>query len=117
MINLILFILIGVGITNLAVNASILDIPRDFVINKTMETKYFSWVEKLISCMMCSGFWVGFLMSIDSSLLVNNPIYGGAIISVCSYLFGSIVDNLDLSVAIKGSQLGVEEAEEDKYET
>ncbi len=114
--NLMLFIIIGVGITNLAVNASILDNPRNFVIEWASNTEGFSWVAKLISCMMCSGFWVGFFLTIHfwfSDGISFNPVYGGAIVSLFSYAFGSMMDYLDLSIAVVGSEIEeIEEAEE-----
>lgn len=111
--NFVLFIIIGVGITNLAVNASIFDYPRDYLIELSNDSNYFRWVSKLITCMMCSGFWVGFLMTLDSSFAIENPVYGGAVISVCSYLFGTTTDYLDLLIAEKGVRLGITEAEEE----
>jgi len=113
MLNLILFIIIGLGITNLVVNATVLDNPRDYIINFSQNYRYFKWISSLITCMMCSGFWVGFFMSLDSSISITSPIYGGAIISVCSYIFGSMMDYLDLSIAIKGNKLGTENVEEE----
>jgi hypothetical protein len=105
-----LFILIGVGITNLAVNATILDIPRNFVIDRVSDTKYLSWIAKLITCMMCSGFWIGVFLSIDFPI---NFVYGGAIISLCSYVFGSVMDYVDLSIALVDYETEeTEEAEE-----
>lgn len=112
MLNLLLLIIIGIGITNLAVNAVVFDNPRDFIISKVSGTKYFSWVEELITCMMCSGFWVGFLMSFDGTFEIFNPIYSGAIVSVSSYMFGSIMDYIDILVAGSSFEIDNEDTEE-----
>lgn len=102
LLNLLLFIIIGVSITNLAVNASILDTPREFIINKVEDSKYFAWVGKLITCMMCSGFWVGFLLSFDNNFQIS-PIYAGAIISLAAQTVGTLLDYLDVGIVYKGS--------------
>lgn len=88
MVDFLLFLFAGIGITNLAVNASILDIPRDFV------SSYSTFFEELIACMMCSGFWVGFLMGAAGGM---NPLYSGAIISFASLISGYLVECLTLS--------------------
>lgn len=102
--DLLLFILVGVGITNLIVNATIFDNPRDFVIKKS------EFLGKLVSCMMCSGFWVGFLVSFTFDF---SPIYGGAIISLFSQLTGTFIDYLDLKIALLGEDI-IDEIEEDE---
>jgi hypothetical protein len=48
----------SVGVTNIIVNASILDPIRLFIHKRS---KFFS---SLIGCMLCSGFWVGFFSGI-----------------------------------------------------
>lgn len=80
--NEIVFITFCIGLTNLIVSASILDTPREWLSNKN------SLIKKLLSCMMCAGFWVGLL----SSLLVGiNPILAAVISSLFSHLFGVLV--------------------------
>jgi hypothetical protein len=101
--NLILFILVGIGITNLAVNATVLDYPRGFI------TKKSPWVGRLITCMMCFGFWVGIVLAFNFEI---NPVYGGAIISLLSYTFGTLIDYVELSTALKGRDFEDEYAED-----
>jgi hypothetical protein len=105
-ITLLLFILAGVGITNLVVNASILDYPRDFIIERS------EFFNGLLTCMMCSGFWVGMLLAIFTPGI--NLLYGGAIISLLSYITGSLLDYLQIITAIKSMQLEDEEIEDDR---
>jgi hypothetical protein len=101
LVNLLLFILVGVGITNLVVSASILDNLRDFVINKS------DFFGKLVTCMMCSGFWIGCFISIFEPSI--GLIAGGAIISLTSYLTGTILDLLNILIAVKSIDLEDEE--------
>lgn len=96
MFNILLIILAGVGITNLIVNASILDIPRNFLSEKS------NFMNGLINCMMCSGFWVGLILGL---LTGTNFIFIGSIISLLSYFFGKLIDYIDISIAAKAQLL------------
>jgi hypothetical protein len=104
---LLLFILAGVGITNLVVNASLLDYPRDFIIERS------NILGKLITCMMCSGFWVGLLIGIFIGI---NPILAGATISLLSFTFGLFVEYMEIEMAVKASYLEDVEIVEDDDE-
>ena len=88
----IIFVLSGIGITNLLVNASILDTPRYYLSSKSV------LVEKLLSCMMCLGFWVGFIFAIPFGL---NPIMFGATISLLSNFYSLIAEYVEISTSIK----------------
>jgi len=117
MVTFLLFILAGIGITNLAVNASILDNPRDFVIKRS------EFLGKLLACMMCSGFWTGFIMGLFGGV---NPLYSGAAISLLSFTFGYITEYAELAIGLKAVELDnletvetvetVEIVEEDEHE-
>lgn len=102
--QLLLFIIISVGITNLLVNASILDNLRDYVKSKN------TFIGNLISCMMCSGFWIGIFISFFSFNIF--PLYGGAIASVSSYIFGLLVDYLNVKIAIHANNIMEDEDKE-----
>ena len=96
MINFLLFILTGVGITNLVVNASILEGIREYMGSKS------ALLNKLLSCMMCSGFWVG----IGVSFLFNiNPIIAAATISLLSNKFSYFIEYAELAIALKAKEL------------
>jgi hypothetical protein len=95
-INFLLFLLSGVGITNLVVNASIFDKIRNFI---TAKSGFFG---KLISCMMCSGFWVGLILSFIFGI---HPVVAGATISLLAYKLGYIIDYLDMIIALKAKEL------------
>lgn len=80
--NLILFCLISLGITNIIVRENIFEWLRVLI------DKYFkySYLNKAIRCETCAGFWVGALISIFftpiSPILIVNSIFYGAISSI-----------------------------------
>lgn len=107
MINFLLFILSGVGITNLVVNATILDNPRDFMSNRSTVLK------KLLSCMMCSGFWVGMGLGFVFNI---SPVISGAIISLISHKFSYFKEYIELVIALKAKQLESDDEPEQRNE-
>jgi hypothetical protein len=65
---LLIFSILGWSITNILINGSIFDPIRNYLIVKQ---PFFS---KLMTCMQCSGFWVGCFISIfNSSGVLENP--------------------------------------------
>ena len=58
-----LIILVTYGITNIIVFGSIFDSLREFA--DTISPNFFG---KLLTCMMCTPFWVGFFLSLGSYL-------------------------------------------------
>lgn len=93
MFEFLLFLLTGIGITNIVVNASILDFPRDFVIARS------TFFGNLITCMLCSGFWVGiflwlFMPGLFSGFGIIAPIASGAVISLASSFYDIVTDYL-----------------------
>lgn len=104
-INFLLFILSGIGITNLVVNATILDGPREYMGNKS------SFLKKLLSCMTCSGFWVGFVLGF---LFNINPMVAAATISLLSTKFSYFKEYVELVIALRAKQLeAISEKDED----
>lgn len=99
-----LLILIGVGITNLVVNAGLLEGFRNLI------SKRSSFFGELINCMLCSGFWVGFILGCYENVF---PIYLGAAVSLFSFMLSRILDYVDLLIAIKATEL---EGENDERE-
>jgi hypothetical protein len=63
--EIIFFLLIGWSITSILVNGSIFDPLRNYL---TVKAPFFS---KLLTCMQCSGFWVGVILG---SLAVTKTI-------------------------------------------
>ena len=74
MITLLIFILACWGMTHILVVGSIFDPIRDYII---IRSKYLG---KLIACHQCTGFWVGFFLSLIFRDLPPFPFYIGPII-------------------------------------
>lgn len=103
MITIILLVLIGLGITNLIVNASILEQPRQFLIQRI------PILGQLVSCLLCTGFWVGILLGLLNAV---SPIYLGALVSLSGFIFGRLIDLVDIVVAYLASKIGDEDERE-----
>ena len=104
-VNLLLFILIGIGITNIVVNASILDSVRDYITNGS------EFLKGLLGCMLCSGFWVGGMLSIGYEDI--GIIAGGAVISLMSYAFGTVMDYVQAGTDVFEAQIEYTDVEEE----
>ena len=111
-ITLILFIMIGTGITNIVVNSTVLDNLRDFVIIKarSFEESLGEMVESLLSCMMCSGFWIGMIVSLFFPI---NLLAAAAVISLTSHFYGSLIGGLE-GLSDLTESITVESAEEEE---
>ena len=109
-VTLILFIMIGTGITNIVVNSTILDNLRDFVISRanTFGESFGELVESLLSCMMCSGFWIGMIASFFFPI---NLLAAAAVISLTSHFYGSMIGGLE-GLSDLTESLTIESAEE-----
>lgn len=71
--DILLLLFISWAITNILVNGSLLDRIRDYSMVKIKP------LGKLLSCVMCSGFWVGiiiysFLLTFENSIAVSMDI-------------------------------------------
>lgn len=85
-IDLAAFILGSSGITIILVLSVIMEPFRAFLF------KHLNFTEKLLSCPMCTGFWVGFSLSF---FFGYNPIIYGAITSLVSWFLASAVEAMD----------------------
>lgn len=99
MTTLLIFSFLGWSITNLLVNGSILDPVRVYI-----QVMYPS-LAKLLTCMQCSGFWVGILLGflISADQLVNplaRLVVGNSIISdtVLVSLMGFLISGVSVVV-------------------
>jgi hypothetical protein len=93
MIEFFMFLFAGIGITNIVVNASLLDFPRDFIIEHS------SFFGKLVTCMLCTGFWVGILLWVFAPATfgmfgILAPLCAGATISLFSSFYDIVTDYL-----------------------
>jgi hypothetical protein len=85
-----IYILIGWGITDILVNGSILDRVRVYFLVK------FPLLSKLLTCIRCSGFWVGILMGVVLSLTQGelkllNVLGSGFLISGSSVIINALM--------------------------
>lgn len=107
---ILLYILISWGITDFLVNGSILNSIRTYLLVKS------PLLGKLLSCIRCSGFWVGVGMSalLSSGLPLFSGekmiliIFGGFLTSGSSVLINSLVFFL-FSPGIKNKKIHDEE--------
>lgn len=100
MLNLILFILICFGLTNIVVYGSIFDKI------KLKENIYF---KKLFNCCMCMGFWVGIIVflcfwfyyvKLFGNVYIGCFLFGCLSSGISSFLC-SIFDDFGLKIVIK----------------
>jgi hypothetical protein len=68
MAQLVLWMIMAYGISNILVYGSIFNGPRNFI-NKWGDSKYLlngfgAFLSKMLSCMMCCSVWVGFFYGI-----------------------------------------------------
>jgi hypothetical protein len=75
MTQLVLWMIMAYGLSNIVVYGSIFNGPRNFI-NKWGDSKYplngfGAFLSKMISCMMCFGFHCGWFLS----LLVYSPVH------------------------------------------
>lgn len=73
-LNLLFFIFITYGISNIVVYSHLFDTPRNFFYKKAQGNSLF-WKKtyELITCMMCFSTWVGFIVS-TIDLLIGNTL-------------------------------------------
>ena len=104
LLNILIFILACYGVTMLVVQSKITKPIRDFFIGKI------ELLHDLLSCMMCTGFWVGFIASIffnysitynaigGSPNMIFFRIFDGALMSCIIWLIYLIQLNLEIYV-------------------
>ena len=68
MVQLLLWMVMAYGMSNILVYGSIFNGPRNFI-NKWGDSKYLlngfgAFLSKMLSCMMCCSVWVGFFFGI-----------------------------------------------------
>tara|TARA_B100000700_G_C14771521_1_gene726969 strand:+ start:501 stop:809 length:309 start_codon:yes stop_codon:yes gene_type:complete len=83
LVEFLIFISSCAGITVLIVLSYVLDPAREFVSQRS------AFLGKLLSCTMCTGFWVGVTCSAFFDI---NPVFAGAISSLFSWSIASVVD-------------------------
>tara|TARA_R110000824_G_C14849970_1_gene639976 strand:+ start:302 stop:625 length:324 start_codon:yes stop_codon:yes gene_type:complete len=83
--ELILIILVSYGISNIVVFGSIFESLRDYAMSFNP-----NFLGKLLTCMMCTPFWVGFFISLGSILsgyTQFSPFYNGGLENIYLTIF------------------------------
>jgi len=89
MSNVILFMLACYGVTMLIVQSKIMRPIREFFKGKINS------VYNLLHCMMCTGFWVGFLTSVFFDCSITYELIGGGSRLIWFHLFdASLISGL-----------------------
>jgi hypothetical protein len=83
MINLIIFIIISISLTNIVVRESIFERPRNFV----DRIFHYSLLNKVLQCETCFGFWAGILISVLFPSLQMHWLIGGLLASIANKVF------------------------------
>ncbi len=96
MFSALYFALICIGWTDLLVNAAIFEWLRNFLIS---HAPFFG---NMISCMICTGFWVGFILGIFFCL---NPFFSGAVISLLCHVFSDLVEFIEITTYKKSKEV------------
>lgn len=81
------------GITMILVQSKIMAGFRDFLSEKSDVFKY------LLNCMMCAGFWVGFLSSMIFNLVYDESFFGD-VYELHTDFFGLVFDGAYISAAV-----------------
>lgn len=89
MLQLFIFIMISVSVTNILVNSELFDSIRERIGQKSL------YLQKLLSCMMCLGFWVGIVCGYFFPVVGINLIGSGLVASIGAYTYAVIVDSLN----------------------
>jgi hypothetical protein len=96
--EIIIFIISCFGASFIIINGSIFNTPREWI------TKRSSFANGLLSCIVCTGTWVGFFTSFMLGSLslkyfptypVINIFYDGMISAAGCYILDSIVDRIN----------------------
>ena len=93
------------GITLIIVLSNLLEPVREFISSK------FNFLNKLINCTMCTGFWVGAVCSIWFDI---NPVLAGATSALLSWSVSSIVETFNTVSLYLDSHLEDEDGEKDE---
>ena len=69
MVQLLLWMVMAYGLSNILVYGSIFNGPRNFIFNQAdhgfkIFTGFFKFLKGMLSCMMCTPVWVGFFFGI-----------------------------------------------------
>lgn len=81
--ELILFLLWTTGATFIVVSSTILEPVRQYIFSKITHS------EKLLTCHMCTGFWIGVFAGLAQVEL--NPLQAGCMVSLTSWTLAMLI--------------------------
>ena len=87
LVEFLTFVLGCSGITIIIVMSYVLEPVRELL------SKRSDHIRKLLSCTMCTGFWVGLIVSLWMDI---NPVLAGAMTSMISWATSSIVEAFNM---------------------
>ena len=95
----ILLILAAVGMLLIIKYGFIFNTPREFIINKAIKinSTLGKYVQKLLSCSQCLGFWCGFILFLLTGILEHQYhliIYYSILYGFITSLIGNAIDML-----------------------
>ena len=71
---LLFFCFVVIGFTNIIVDPAEIALPiRNLISRWAEKSRFWTWVDELVSCHQCTGFWVGILAGVI--LLSWNPLF------------------------------------------
>lgn len=97
--NNILLILAAVGMLLIIKYGFIFNTPREFIINKAIKINNTlgKYVQKLLSCSQCLGFWCGFILFLLTGILEHQYhllVYYSILYGFITSLVGNVIDML-----------------------
>lgn len=95
----ILLILAAVGMLLIIKYGFIFNTPREFIINKAFKINSIlgKYIQKLLSCSQCLGFWCGFIIFLLTGILelqYHLLVYYSVLFGFITSLIGNVVDML-----------------------
>ena len=97
--NNILLIVAAVGLLLILKYGFIFNAPREFIINKAIKINNTlgKYVQKLLSCSQCLGFWCGFILFLLTGILEHQYhllVYYSILYGFIASLVGNVIDML-----------------------
>lgn len=97
--NNILLLIAAIGFLLIIKYGFILNVPREYIKNKAffINKTFGLYIEKLLSCSQCLGFWCGFIIFLLTGILeqdYNLLIYYSILFGFITSFIGNVVDML-----------------------
>lgn len=98
-VNNLLLITAAIGLLLIVKYGFILNVPREYIKNKafSINKTIGLYIEKLLSCSQCLGFWCGFIIFLLTGILEQNYtliIYYSILFGFITSFIGNVIDML-----------------------